>query len=67
MRIPICESKLIKTLRFESEDLDKIERFMKIVLEKATEARQDPPSGGEVIRMLVRLGIDEFYRREEQM
>lgn len=66
MRIPIYESKLIKTVRFEPEDLEKIEQVSKTVQEKTVEAREDPPSEGEVIRMLVRLGIEEFHRREQE-
>jgi hypothetical protein len=64
MRIPIYESKLVKTVRFEPEELGEIEQVTKIVLEKAKEARQDSPTESEVIRMLVRLGIEEFHRRE---
>jgi len=66
MRIPIYESKLVKTVRFEPEELEKIEQILKIVQQKATEAREDTPLEASVIRMLVRLGIEEFYRREEE-
>ncbi len=65
LRIPIYESKLVKTVRFEPKALERIEQVSRIVLEKSNEARRDPPSDGEVIRMLVRLGIEEFHRREQ--
>jgi hypothetical protein len=66
MRIPIYESKLVKTVRFEPEELEKIEQILKIVQQKAAEVREDTPLEASVIRMLVRLGIEEFYRREEE-
>ncbi len=65
MRIPIYESKLVKTVRFEPEELGKIEQVLKIVQQKAAEAREDTPLEASVIRMLVRLGIEEFHRREQ--
>jgi hypothetical protein len=66
MRIPIYESKLVKTIRLEPEELEKIEQVSKMVQQKAAEAREDTPSEGSVIRMLLRLGIEEFHRREQE-
>jgi len=64
--IPIYESKLVKTVRFEPEELEKMEQILKIVQQKAAEAREDTPLEPSVILMLERLGIEEFYEREEE-
>jgi len=66
MRIPIYESKLIKTVRFEPEELERMEQVSKMVQQKAAEAPEDTPFEASVIRMLVRLGIEEFRRRERE-
>ncbi len=66
MRIPIYESKLIKTVRFEPEELERMEQVWKMVQQKAAEAPEDTPVEASVIRMLVRLGIEEFRRRERE-
>ncbi len=66
MRIPIYESKLIKTVRFEPEELERMEQVSKMVQQKAAEAPEDTPPEASVIRMLVRLGIEEFRRRERE-
>lgn len=63
MRIPIYESKLIKTTRYEPEELDKIEHVTRTLEREALEDREDPPSESQVIRMLVRLGLEAFYNR----
>ena len=63
MRIPIYESKLIKTTRFEPEELEKIELVTKALEREAMEDREDLPSESQVIRMLVRLGLEAFYNR----
>ena len=63
MRIPIYESKLVKTIRFEPEELEKIELVTKTQEREAMEDREDLPSESEVIRMLVRLGLEAFYER----
>ncbi len=66
MRIPIYESKLIKTVRFEPEELERMEQVSKMVQQKAAEAREDTPFEASVIRMLVGLGIEEFHRCERE-
>jgi hypothetical protein len=65
MRILIYESKLIKTTRFEPEELEKIEHITKTLEREALEDRDDPPSESQVIRMLVRLGLESFYSRRK--
>ena len=62
----IYESKLVKTVRFEPEELERIEQVSKMVQQRGAEAREDTPSEGAVIRMPVRLGIEEFHRRERE-
>ncbi len=65
MRIPIQESKLVKTTRFEPEELEKIEMVTRILEEEAKEDRQDPPSESQAIRMLVRLGLEAFHEQRK--
>lgn len=63
MRIPIYESKLIKTTRFEREEIERIDHVTKTMGREALEGREDLPSESEVIRMLVRLRLESFYNR----
>ncbi|HYY92799.1 MAG TPA: hypothetical protein VE955_12495 [Candidatus Dormibacteraeota bacterium] len=65
MRIPIYESKLIKTTRFEPEELERIEQVTKTLEKEAQDDREDPPSESQVIRMLIRLGLESFYDRRK--
>jgi hypothetical protein len=65
MRFPVQETKLIKTTRFEPEELEKIEQVARTLEEKAREDREDPPSESQVIRMLVRLGLEAFHERRK--
>ncbi len=41
----------IKKVRFEREDLNKVEQLAKIVQKKTVESLQDLASGGQVIRV----------------
>ena len=43
MRIPIYESKLVKTIRFEPEELEKVELATKTLEQEAIEDREDVP------------------------
>ncbi len=65
MRFPVQETKLIKTTRFEPEELDRIEQVARILEEDALDDREDPPSESQVIRMLIRLGPEAFHERRK--
>ncbi len=66
MRFPVQETKLIKTTRFEPEELEEIEQVARTLEEKAREDREDPPSESQVTRMLVRLGLEAFHHRRKR-
>jgi len=61
-RVPIYETKLIKTIRFEPVELEQVERLLKDMGEDAKVKGEDPPSESSVIRMLVRRGLEASPR-----
>jgi hypothetical protein len=63
VHIPILESKLIKVIRIEPEDDDRIRALVAQAEKEAALAKRDAPSESSIIRQAIRLGLDEFERR----
>src|SRR5436309_15796725 len=65
-RIPIYESKLVKVVRIDPEEDDRIRAILGRVRQASTGAKSDAPTESAVIRQALRLGLDELERQERQ-
>lgn len=63
VRIPILESKLIKVIRIEPADDDRINALAAEAKKEAALSKRDAPSESSIIRQALRLGLDELERR----
>jgi hypothetical protein len=63
VHIPIFESKLIKVIRIEPADDDRIKALVVQAEMEAALSKKDAPSEGSIIRQALRLGLDELERR----
>lgn len=62
-RIPIYESKLIKIIRVDPPDDDRIQALLSRARQEAAASKVDPPTESSILRQLLRLGLDELERR----
>jgi hypothetical protein len=62
VHIPILESKLVKTVRIEPEDDDRIEALVAKAKKEAALSKEDDPNESSIIRQALRLGLDELER-----
>jgi len=65
-RIPIYESKVIKVVRVDPSDDDRIRALLSRVRQASTGAKSDAPTESSLIRQALRLGLDELERQERQ-
>jgi hypothetical protein len=63
VHIPILESKLIKTIRIEPADDDRIIALVAQAEREAALSKKDAPSESSIIRQALRLGMEELERR----
>jgi hypothetical protein len=66
VRIPIFESKLVKTVRIEPEDDDRLMALVAQAEKEASLSKKDGPRESSIIRQALRLGMDELERRNSQ-
>lgn len=66
VHIPIFESKLIKVIRIEPADDDRLIALVAQAEKEAAFSKKDPPSESSIIRQAIRLGFDELERRNAQ-
>jgi len=65
-RIPIYESKVIKVVRVDPSDDDRIRALLSRVRQASTGAKSDAPTESSLMRQVLRLGLDELERQERQ-
>jgi hypothetical protein len=63
VHIPIFESKLVKVIRIEPADDDRIEALVAQATKEAALSKTDAPTESSIIRQALRLGLDELERR----
>ncbi len=61
-RVPVEEAKLLKPIRIEPEDDDRIQRLVARAKSDASVSRGDPPNTSSIMRQALRLGLDELER-----
>jgi len=66
VHIPIFESKLVKVIRIEPADDDRIEALLAQAEKEAALSKKDAPSESSIMRQALRLGLDELERRNSQ-
>lgn len=66
VHIPIFESKLVKTIRIEPADDDRIIALVAQAEKETALSKRDTPSESSIIRQALRLGMDELERRNAQ-
>ena len=66
VQIPIVEAKLLKVVRIEPEDDDRIRRLHSQARTEAAVSKGDNPSESSVIRKAIRLGLDELEKQRSQ-
>jgi len=66
VQVPVLEAKLVKVVRIEPEDDDRIRRLHSQARTEAAVSKGDTPSESSVIRRAIRLGLDELERRRAQ-
>ena len=66
VHIPIFESKLVKVIRIEPADDDRIEALLAQAKKEAAVSKRDGTSESSIIRQALRLGMDELERRNAQ-
>ena len=62
-QIPVLEAKLVKVIRIEPAEDDRIKRLVALRRGEATLSKGDDPSQSSIIRQALRLGLDELERR----
>lgn len=63
VQIPVFEAKLVKVIRIEPEEDNRIRAVLSHAKEDAAAAKGDVPTESSVIRQAIRLGLDELERR----
>jgi hypothetical protein len=66
VHIPIFESKLVKTVRIEAADDDRLIALVAHAEKEAALSKKDGPSESSIIRQALRLGMDELERRNSR-
>jgi hypothetical protein len=65
-KIPIYESKLIKVVRIDPEDDDRIRALLGRAQRESSAVKSDAPTESAIIRQAIRLGLGELERRNMQ-
>lgn len=63
VQVPVLEAKVLKAIRIEPSDANRIRAVLSRAREEATTAKGDVPSESSVIRQAIRLGLDELERQ----
>jgi len=66
VHFPIFESKLVKTVRIEPADDDRLIALVAQAEKEAALSKKDGPSESSLIRQALRLGMDELERRNSR-
>ena len=66
VQIPVFEAKLVKVIRIEPTDDDRIRALLGQARREAAVSKGDSPSESSVIRRAIRLGLDELERERAQ-
>jgi len=61
--VPIYESKLIKVIRIDPLEDDRIRVLLGRAKQEAAASKTDTPTESSIIRQAMRLGLDELQRR----
>ncbi len=64
--IPVVEAKLVKVIRIEPSDDDRIRALLGQARTEAAVSKGDSPSESSVIRRALRLGLDALEREHSQ-
>ncbi len=65
-RVPIEEAKLVRVIRIEPADDDRIQRLVAQAKSEASVSKEDSPNVSSVIRRALRLGLDELEREHAE-
>jgi hypothetical protein len=65
-RIPIYESKVIKVLRVDPAEDDRIRALLGRAIQASTGVKSDAPTESAILRQAIRLGLNELERQERQ-
>lgn len=66
VQIPISEAKLLKAIRIEPSEEERVRALLKLARDEAAAARRDTPSESSVIRRAISLGLDELERQRSR-
>lgn len=66
VQIPVFEAKLVKVIRIEPADDDRIRALLGQARREAAVSKGDSPSESSVIRRAIRLGLDALERERAQ-
>ncbi len=66
VQIPVFETKLLKVIRIEPADDDRIRALLGQARREATFSKEDSPSESSIIRRALRLGLDALEREHAQ-
>jgi hypothetical protein len=66
IQISIDEAKLVRPIRIEPEDDDRIQRLVARAKGEASVSRRDSPNMSSIMRQALRLGLDELERQHYQ-
>lgn len=62
-KVPTLEAKLVKVIRLEPNDDDRIRALVDTAKMRTALTRGDDPTQSSIIRQALRLGLDELERR----
>ncbi len=65
-KMPIDESKVLKVVRVDPADDDRIRTLLGRATQASAGVKSDAPTESAVIRQALRLGLDELERQERQ-
>ncbi len=66
VQIPVSEAKLLKVIRIEPVDDDRIRRLLGQARTEAAASKGDSPSESSIIRQAIRLGLDTLEKKRAQ-
>ena len=66
VQIPVFEAKLVKVIRIEPEEDNRIRAVLSHAKEDAVTAKGDVPTESSVIRQAIRLGLDELEKQRSR-
>jgi hypothetical protein len=65
-RFPIYESKMIKVIRIDPEDEDRIQALLARAKRESSAVKSDAPTESSIIRQAIRLGLTEMERQNRR-